>query len=705
MDVRESSTYTCPMHPEIKQSSPGACPVCGMSLEPVMSSKQPKETELKSMRLRFWIAVILTLPLLVMNMGSHIIDNILPSDWIQFLLATPVVLGCGWPFFQRAWASILNRSLNMFTLIALGVGVAYGYSVLVLLLPIKLTAWLQQAGQLDLYFEPAAMITALVLLGQVLELKARSRTSMAIQELLALAPETATLIQKDGTETTIDVSAIKQGDTLKVKPGERVPVDGIIMEGHSSLNQAMITGESVPIEKNIGDSVIGGTVNGTGSFTYRAEHVGSDTVLARIVALVAKAQRSRAPVQKLADQVASYFVPIVILVAIITAAAWALLGPEPQLGYALLTSVAVLIIACPCALGLATPMSIMVGTGQGAKAGILIKNAEALEALANIDTLVVDKTGTLTEGKPRLMKIIPFESSNEVEILTLAAALERSSEHPLAEAIVKHAQTQKINIPNCKDFASITGQGITGTVNKIEIAFGNSALMKAMSVNINPLEAEANQYRQQGHTVMYLSSKQTLYGMITVADAIKVSAKKAITALKQNNINIIMLTGDNVVTANAVAKTLGINTIEADIKPELKHDYIVNLQKAGHKVGMVGDGINDAPALMQANVGIAMGTGTDVAIESAGITLLSDNLNALVNARRLSQATMSNIKQNLVLAFGYNVLAIPIAAGVLYPTFGWLLSPVIASAAMTFSSVSVILNALRLSRIKLSTKI
>jgi len=703
--------YTCPMHSQIRQMGPGSCSICGMALEPENITVTPEDDkELTDMTRRFWVAVCLSLPLLILNMGEHIVDvewfhKLLINplfNWFQFLLATPVVFWCGWTFFVRGAQSLRNHHLNMFTLIALGVGVAYGFSVVITLIPQVLAQWFGTDKALEVYYEPAAVITALVLLGQVMELKARSKTSQAIRQLLALAPDTATIIRSNGLEEEIAVTDIQVGDVLRVRPGSKVPIDGEVFEGSSSIDQSMITGESLPVEKHSGDSVIGGTINATGSFTMRAISIGNNTMLSKIVDMVAKAQRSRAPIQRLADVVSGYFVPIVIVVAIITAICWFIWGPEPKIGYALLTSVAVLIIACPCALGLATPMSIMVGTGRGAIEGVLIKNAESLEMLEKIDTLIVDKTGTLTEGKPRLMEVISVGELERKDLLMLAASLERSSEHPLAEAIVKGAQKEEISLLACTDFSSITGKGIKGIVDKHHVVLGNAQMMKSLSLDVASIEEKANQFRQLGHTVMFVSVDNILGGIVTVADAIKETTKESIIELQKEGIKIIMLTGDNEITAQAVAQLLGITDVQAEVLPELKHAFIKNLQKQGHKVAMAGDGVNDAPALTQANVGIAMGTGADIAIESAGITLMSGDLKGIVKARRLSSATMTNIRQNLFLAFVYNVLAIPIAAGVLYPAFGWFLNPMIASGAMALSSVSVILNSLRLSKIKLS---
>ncbi|MGD9591284.1 MAG: copper-translocating P-type ATPase, partial [Candidatus Berkiella sp.] len=623
--------YTCPMHPQIRQIGPGLCKICGMALEPEKASvKTDEDHELIDMNRRFWIAAILSVPLLIMNMGYHFFDeksmhNLISLsyfNWIQFILSTPVVLWCGLPFFTRAWSSVLNRSLNMFTLIALGVGVAYGYSFIVMLLSQKISHWLHISENLDVYFEPAAVITALVLLGQVLELKARSRTNSAIRQLIALAPDTAILIQENGAEQTVSLSEVKVDDILKVRPGAKVPVDGTVLTGASSVDQSMITGESVPVEKNIGDTVIGGTINGTGSFTMQSERIGMDTMLSQIVEMVAKAQRSRAPIQRLADVVSAYFVPAVIAIAIVTAIIWYLWGPEPKVGYALLTSVSVLIIACPCALGLATPISIMVGTGRGAKEGVLIKNAQALELFERVNVLVIDKTGTLTEGKPRLMNIVCVSKYNESDALMYAASIENNSEHPLAQAIVKAASEKELQLKDCENFSSVTGKGIKGIIDNKNVAFGNVAMMLSMNIDISAIESKADQFRQQGHTVMYLSVDNNLAGIMTVADTIKPGTKASINALQKEGIKVIMLTGDSKITAQAVAKELDINEIKAEVLPGFKQNYIVELQNEGFKVAMAGDGINDAPALTQADVGIAMGTGADIAIESADITLM-----------------------------------------------------------------------------------
>ncbi len=709
--VIEGAIYTCPMHLEVRQVGPGTCPKCGMALEPEdFTLETGEDPELKDMTRRFWVAAVLSVPLLFLGMGAH-----LPSEglhqfiisplatWLQFLLATPVVLWCGWPFFERFWQSIKHKSPNMFTLIGLGVGVAYIYSVIITVAPGLVADFLGGAahGAVDVYFEPAAVITALVLLGQVLELKARAQTSSAIRALLKLAPDTARKVGPDGSETDIPLAHVHTGDSLRVRPGEKIPVDGVILEGSSSIDQSMITGEPIPVEKNSDDPVIGGTINGNGSFIMRAEHVGSETVLARIVEMVSKAQRTRAPIQRLADSVSGYFVPAVILIAIIAAATWGIWGPEPSIGFALLSAVSVLIIACPCALGLATPMAIMAGTGRGARAGVLIKNAENLEAFEKVDTLVVDKTGTLTEGKPKLVSVIAVNGFEENAVLSLAASLEQGSEHPLAEAIVKGAQERKTTFLPVSDFHSVTGKGVTGTVEGKQVALGNLALLESLNIPAGGLKTQADAFRAQGQTVMFIAADGKAAGLVTVADPIKESTKEAIRLLKEDGLRIVMLTGDNKTTAQAVAKKVGIDEVEADVLPEQKYAVIERLQKEGRKVAMAGDGINDAPALAQAQVGIAMGTGADVAMESAGITLVKGDLMGIVRARHLSRATMRNIRQNLFLAFVYNALGVPIAAGVLYPFFGILLSPVIASAAMALSSVSVIGNSLRLRSVEL----
>ena len=701
--------YTCPMHPEIVRDQPGFCPICGMALEPRTVTGDEENEELISMTRRFKIGLVLTIPLFLLAMSDLIAGQPVQHaisgrvlQLIQLLLATPVVLWGGWPFFQRGWASIVNRSLNMFTLIAIGTGVAYWYSVVATFFPTIFPASFRGHGdEVGVYFEVSAVIVVLVLLGQVLELRARSQTSSAIKALLGLAPKTARTIRDDGTEEETSLEAIKLGDKLRVRPGEKVPVDGVILEGTSSVDESMVTGESIPVEKTTGDKVTGGTVNGTGGFIMQAERVGSETLLAQIVRMVSEAQRSRAPIQRLADVVSSYFVPAVIVTAVITFVVWSLVGPEPRLAHAIVNAVAVLIIACPCALGLATPMSIMVGTGRGATAGVLIKNAEALEVMEKIDTLIVDKTGTLTEGKPRLTSVVPVDEINESDLLRLAASIERGSEHPLAAAIVAGAQQRNLKLSEAQDFQSITGKGVIGRVDDRQIALGNAKLLEQLNIEAGALIERAETLRKGGETVMFVGVDGRLSGLIGVADPIKESSAEAIKALHEDGIRIVMVTGDNRTTADAVARKLNIDEVQADVLPEQKGEVVKRLQAQGRKVAMAGDGVNDAPALAQAQVGIAMGTGTDVAIESAGVTLLKGDLRGIARARKLSRATMSNIRQNLFFAFIYNALGVPIAAGVLYPVFGLLLSPMIASAAMSFSSVSVIGNALRLRKVQL----
>jgi len=702
--------YVCPMHPEIVRPEPGFCPICGMALEPrTVTLEEEANPELVDMTRRFWISVVLTAPIFFLAMSDMIPGQPVQGvaspqllNWLQLALATPVVLWGGWAFFQRGWASIINRSLNMFTLIAIGVGTAYIYSVFATLFPhLFPQSFRGHTGEVGVYFDAAAVITTLVLLGQVLELRARSKTSRAIKALLGLAPKTARLIRDDGTEVDVPLERVKPGDRLRVRPGEKIPVDGIVLEGTTSVDESMITGEPIPVEKTKGSKVTGGTVNGTGSFVMRAERVGSDTLLAQIVRMVAEAQRSRAPIQKLADVVAGYFVPAVVVVAVLTFIVWALLGPEPAMAYALVNAVAVLIIACPCALGLATPMSIMVGTGRGATAGVLIKNAEALEVLEKVDTLVVDKTGTLTEGKPRLISVIPVRGQDEGELLYLAASLERGSEHPLAEAIVRGAEERGVKLADAREFRSMTGKGVVGSVEGKRVALGNRKLLEELHVEASDLWDRSEELRRDGQTVMYVVVEGAVAGLLSVADPVKPSTSEAIQMLHNEGIKIVMMTGDNRTTAEAVAKKLGIDEVHAEVLPEQKGNLVKQLQMEGRTVAMAGDGVNDAPALAQAHVGIAMGTGTDVAIESAGVTLVKGDLRGIAKARHLSRGTMHNIRENLFFAFIYNVLGIPIAAGVLYPVFGILLSPVIASAAMTFSSVSVIGNALRLHKLQL----
>jgi Cu+-exporting ATPase len=702
--------YTCPMHPEIVRDGPGACPICGMALEPRAAVVADEENpELASMTRRFWVSVALTVPVLLLGMSGMIPNNpfsrllsMQSTNWIEFVLATPVVLWAGWPFFQRAWASVVNRSLNMFTLIALGTGAAFFYSVVAVLFPQVFPAAFRGAhGEVPVYFEAAAAITTLVLLGQVLELRARSQTSTAIKSLLKLSPRSARLVRADGTEIDVPVEHLQVGDMMRVRPGEKVPVDGSITDGTSSVDESLITGESIPVEKTAGARVIGGTVNGTGSFVMRADRVGGETTLAQIVKMVSDAQRSRAPVQRLADRVAGYFVPAVVLIAVLTFVAWALFGPAPKMAHALLSAVAVLIIACPCALGLATPMAIMVGTGRGALAGVLIKNAEALEILEKVDTLVVDKTGTLTEGKPRVASIFAIEGSSENDVIRFAASLEKASEHPLAAAILSAAAERKVELGKTEAFQSVTGKGVTGKVNTRSVALGNRGMLEQLTVTLGDFNEKAKALEADGQTVMFVALDGKAVGIIGVADPVKATTKDAIDLLKRDGIHIVMLTGDSQATADAVARKLGIETVIAGVLPEKKAEAVRALQAQGKIVAMAGDGVNDAPALTQANVGIAMGTGTDVAIESAGITLLAGDLRGVSRARNLSRATMRNIRQNLFFAFAYNSVGVPVAAGVLYPFFGLLLSPILASAAMTFSSVSVIANALRLRHAKL----
>ncbi len=702
--------YTCPMHPEIVRKAPGFCPFCGMALEPRDAVADREENpELADMTRRFWISIALTVPVLALAMSDLIpgqpLQSILSTraiTWIELPLATPVVLWAGWFFFERGWASIVNRSLNMFTLIALGTGTAYVYSVIAVLFPgIFPDSFRVMGGGVPIYFEAAAAITTLVLLGQVLELRARSRTSHAIHSLLKLSPKSARLVRADGTEIDVPVEHISVGDLLRVRPGEKVPVDGVITEGESSVDESLMTGEPIPVEKSAGVRVTGGTVNGTGTFIMRADRVGSETLLAQIVRMVSEAQRSRSPVQKLADRVSGYFVPAVILVAIITFIAWAIYGPEPKMARALLNAVAVLIIACPCALGLATPMAIMVGTGRGALAGILVKNAEALEIFERVDTLVLDKTGTLTEGRPRVATVIPIAGSDEKEVLRLAATLERGSEHPLACAILAKAKERSIDLGNLTDFQSQTGKGVTGKVDGRAAALGNRALLAEINLASGKLGETAKSLESDGQTVMFVAADGAIIGIIGVADPIRSTTPEALAKLHRDGLHIIMLTGDSRATADSVARKLGIDQVYAEILPSQKSEMVKQLQSEGHIVAMAGDGVNDAPALSQANVGIAMGTGTDVAMESAGITLLRGDLLGLARARTLSRATMRNIRQNLFFAFVYNSLGVPIAAGILYPFFGLLLSPILASAAMTFSSVSVITNALRLRKVQL----
>lgn len=695
--------FTCPMHPEIVRNEAGECPICGMALEPItVATEEERSPELIDMTRRFWVGAGLTAPLLVIAMGELIpglaaVVRGAWNPWVQLALATPVVLWAGGPFFVRGWKSMVTRNLNMFTLIAMGTGTAYVYSLTAVLAPgIFPEGFRDDAGNVGLYFEAAAVITTLVLLGQVLELRARERTSGALRALLGLAPKTAHRLGEDGEEEEVPLDRVERGDRLRVRPGDSIPVDGVVVEGHSSVDESMVTGEPIPIEKTVGTAVIGGTINGTGGLIMKAEKVGRDTMLARIVQMVAEAQRSRAPIQRLADSVAGYFVPAVIIVAILAFAVWAFLGPPPALAYALLAAVSVLIIACPCALGLATPMSIMVGVGRGAQAGVLIKNAEALERFEKVDTLVVDKTGTLTQGKPQLKEVVSLGEEDENELLALAASLERASEHPLAEAIVAGAKARNVALADPSDFKSITGKGVMARVRDREVVLGNASLMADRGINTSGLDQPAEALRREGATAMFVAVDGRAAGLVAVADPIKETTPAALQALKAEGIRVVMLTGDNRTTAEAVARKLGIEDVEADVLPDHKNDVVRRLREEGRVVAMAGDGVNDAPALAQADIGIAMGSGTDVAIESAGVTLVKGDLNGIVRARRLSRATMRNIRQNLFFAFVYNSLGVPIAAGVFYPLFGMLLSPMIAAAAMSMSSVSVVGNALRL---------
>jgi len=699
--------YTCPMHPEIRQNGPGNCPICGMALEPeTITGEEGENPELIDMRKRFWIGLALTLPVFALEMGSHIFDlhryiSGTLSNWVQLVLATPVVLWAGKPFFERGWASLKTRNLNMFTLIAMGTGVAWLYSIVATLAPGIFPEAFQQDGAVAVYFEASAVITVLVLLGQVLELKAREQTGGAIRALLDLAPKTARRVNESGEDEDVPLDQIKVGDLIRVRPGEKVPLDGIVAEGQSAVDESMITGESMPVKKELQSKVIGGTMNQTGSFVMKAEHVGKDTMLSQIVHMVAEAQRSRAPIQRLADIVASWFVPAVILVAVLAFIIWSIYGPSPAFSYALIAAVSVLIIACPCALGLATPMSIMVGVGKGAQAGVLIKNAEALERLEKVDTLVIDKTGTLTEGKPTVTKIVTVNNFAEDDLLLLAASLEQNSEHPLAHAIVMAAKKKGLNLVAAEEFDSPTGKGVIGRINGQDVALGNVMLMEEKAVNVSTLSTQADELRSDGATVIYIAVDGQVAGILSIADPIKETTLDAIQQIQNLGIHIVMLTGDNRRTAEAVAKTLGIEAVEAEILPEDKGKIVKKLRDEGRIVAMAGDGTNDAPALAAADVGIAMGTGTDVAMESAGVTLLKGDLIGIVRARKLSVATMNNIRQNLFFAFIYNTAGVPIAAGILYPFFGILLSPIIAAAAMSLSSVSVIGNALRLRLLKL----
>jgi P-type Cu+ transporter len=689
--------YTCPMHPEIRQIGPGNCPICGMALEPLTVSADLTEdnSEYFKMRKRFWISAVLSIPLLFLTMGGF------HFPWIELALASPVVLWGGWPFFEKFWQSIKNKSLNMFTLIGLGVSVAYVYSLVGVLFPQIFPKSFSDpmTGDVGLYFEAASVIVTLVLLGQVLELKARGQTGAAIKALLGLVPKTARRLLPDGSEKDVAIESIHVGDKLRVRPGEKIPVDGIVESGQSAVDESMITGEAIPIEKTKGSKVIGATINGTGSVVMTAQKVGKDTLLSQIVQMVAEAQRSRAPIQKLVDKVSAYFVPAVILVAVVTFILWATFGPDPKLAYAIINAIAVLIIACPCALGLATPMSIMVATGRGANMGVLFKNAEAIELMKKIDTLIVDKTGTLTVGKPKLVRVKTLSDVSESELLSLSAGLEQSSEHPLAAAIVSGAKEKGVNPPSAREFKSVTGKGATAVVNGKNIAIGNRALLQDLSIDPGQAENEANSLRQDGQTVMYVAIENKLAGLLGVMDPIKDTTIPAIKSLRDAGIKVIMITGDNEKTAQAVGHKVGLDGFHADILPQGKAEIVKKLQSEGRFVGMAGDGINDAPALAQAHVGIAMGTGTDVAMNSAGVTLVKGDLTGIVRARALSESTLRNIKQNLFFAFIYNALGVPVAAGILYPFFGILLSPIIAAAAMSLSSVSVIANSLRLKRV------
>jgi Cu+-exporting ATPase len=706
----KGTIFTCPMHPEIRQEGPGNCPICGMALEPVtITAEASVNHELLDMTRRLWIGLVLALPVVALEMGGHIpwlgLHDVVPdrlSAWIQFALSTPVVVWAGWPFFQRAWASVVNKSLNMFSLIALGTGAAYVYSLVATFAPGLFPAGFRgMDNSVAVYFEPAAVITVLVLLGQVLELRAREQTGGAIRALLNLAPKTARRLTASGEDEEIPLADVHLGDRLRVRPGDGVPVDGVVLEGRSAVDESMVTGESMPAMKQTSDRLIGGTVNGTGSLVMRADKVGADTMLSRIVAMVAEAQRSRAPIQRMADTVSSWFVPAVLAIALLSFAAWAIWGPPPALSYGLIAAVSVLIIACPCALGLATPMSIGVGVGKGAGAGVLIKSAEALERMEKVDTLVVDKTGTLTEGKPKVTAIVPAPGMTEASVLPLAASLERASEHPLAAAIVAAANERGMTLRDPSDFASVTGQGVTGTVDGHGVALGSAKLMADLGISFGDLIARADELRGDGATALFLAVDGKPGAVIAIADPIKGSTQAALASLRADGVRIVMLTGDNMTTAKAIGRTLGIDEIHGDVLPEDKHRIVRSLRAEGRIVAMAGDGVNDAPALAEADVGIAMGTGTEVAIQSAGVTLVKGDLAGIARARTLSRATMRNIRQNLVFAFLYNALGIPVAAGVLYPAFGLMLSPIVAALAMALSSVSVIGNALRLRAIRL----
>ncbi len=702
--------FTCPMHPEIVQVGQGSCPICGMALEPMLvTAKAEPNLELIDFTRRFWVGVVFALPLLIMAMGEMVpgfsLHAWLPGatlGWTQLVLATPAVLWCGWPFFQRGWESILTWNLNMFTLIAIGTGAAFLYSSVAVIAPdLFPDRFRDAAGRVEIYFEAAAVIIVLVLLGQVLELRARERTGGALRALLDLAPKTAWRVRDDGSDEEITLDLVAIGDRLRVRPGDAVPVDGEVLEGHSAIDESMVTGESIPVEKSAGERVIGGTLNGTGGFVMRAERVGAETMLSQIVQLVAQAQRSRAPIQRLADLVAGYFVPVVIVVAVVAFVVWAVWGPPPSMAFAIVAAVSVLIIACPCALGLATPISIMVATGRGAQVGVLVRDAEALETLAKVDLLIVDKTGTLTEGRPKLTSVLEVEDVSEDALLGLAAGLERGSEHPLAAAIVAGAEARGVASAKVANFQSITGKGVTGEADGVRIALGNAALLEELGVAAGDWSTRAEAQRRDGETVMFIVRGAAVAGLVGVADPVKETTQAALTALRRDGIEIVMVTGDNRTTAEAIAGRLGIDKIEADVLPEDKNAIVTRYREAGRKVAMAGDGVNDAPALAAADVGIAMGTGTDVAMESSGITLIKGDLMGLVRARHLSKATLRNIRQNLFFAFIYNALGVPLAAGVLFPVFGLLLNPMIAAAAMSLSSVSVITNALRLRNVRL----
>lgn len=704
----EGTVYTCPMHPQVRQVGPGNCPICGMALEPEVATLETGPSpELTDMSRRFWIGLVLSIPVLALEMGGHLTDLHMmlgpqTSNWLQMVLATPVVLWAGWPFFKRGWQSLVTRHLNMFTLIAMGTGAAWIYSVVATLAPGTFPDTFRSAeGSVAVYFEAAAVITVLVLLGQVLELRAREQTGGAIRALLDLAPKTARRVLADGTDEDVGLDAVVVGDRLRVRPGEKVPVDGSLLEGRSSVDESMITGESMPVTKEAGSKLIGGTMNQTGGFIMEAGKVGRDTMLSQIVRMVADAQRSRAPIQRLADEVSGWFVPVVIVVALVAFAAWMIYGPEPRFAHGLVAAVAVLIIACPCALGLATPMSIMVGVGRGASLGVLIKNAEALERFEKVDTLVVDKTGTLTEGRPKVTAIAPVEGISEDDLLRLAATLERSSEHPLALAIMNAAGERGVVLGDAQNFDSPVGKGVTGTVDGRRLIIGSHRIMEEEGVNVAAMTANAEELRNEGATVIFMAMDGKLAGLFAIADPIKLTTPDAVKALIEDGIRVVMLTGDNKTTAHAVARRLGITEVEAEVLPQDKSKIVSRLRSEGRIVAMAGDGVNDAPALAAADVGVAMGTGTDVAIESAGVTLLKGDLQGIVRARQLSRATMSNIRQNLFFAFIYNAAGIPVAAGVLYPIFGLLLSPIIAAAAMALSSVSVIANSLRLRSINI----